>query len=72
MIQVDERELLKCGRALERALAVLNRLFNLKEGVNFSDIVVCDPLATDEVTWESLGRGFIAVEPDQTYGADAG
>lgn len=23
----------------------------------------------DTATWESLGRGFIEVEPDQTYGA---
>ena len=28
-----------------------------------------DSLASNDATWEELGRGYIAHEPDQTYGA---
>ena len=35
------------------------------------EVVLCQrkPLETGKDTWESLGRGFIEHEPDQTYGA---
>ena len=29
-----------------------------------------DPLTRNDVTWEELGHGYIANEPDQTYGAN--
>lgn len=32
--------------------------------------LICDK--PEEDTWESLGRGFVEHEPDQTYGADSG
>lgn len=69
-MQVDEKDLIECGKALERALAILNGLCNLKEGVTFSDLEFKQIF--EKATWESLGRGYIAHEPDQTYGAADG